>query len=219
MILTVSLNEIDASTKKAARGAGLSWGLAEEAGKVVRWLARHDLPNIELVVPLLELVAGKQAEEISPAIKPEHWLAKAEVLCPITTGAVLSDNVELISISSGLIIEGVSYPLLMLPFLAGATQSLERFEISWPGFNCKILNDDQHIVAIEPQALSLAIADVKIKKFSEPFTKENNTSRSFSIPVDLQLWQKLQNFCLKTYVPATLESRNRGAGAGMTDND
>lgn len=219
MILTVSLNEIDASTKKAARGAGLNWGLAEEAGRAVRWLARHDLPNIELIVPLLELITGKQAGEISPAIKPERWLAKAEILCPITTGAALSDNVELISTCNGLIIEGVSYPLLLLPFLAGATQSPWHYEISWQGFNGKILNNDLLIVAIEPDALFMAIANVKIKKFSEPVKDKTNRSQSFSTPVDLKLWRKLQDFSMKTYVPATLESRNRGAGAGTSDND
>ena len=29
-----SLNELDAMARKAARGAGYSWGLAEEAGRV-----------------------------------------------------------------------------------------------------------------------------------------------------------------------------------------
>ena len=31
--MNLSLNEVDAMAKKAARGAGYSWGLAEEAGK------------------------------------------------------------------------------------------------------------------------------------------------------------------------------------------
>jgi hypothetical protein len=32
-----SLNEIEAMAKRAVRGAGLAWGLAEEAGKALRW--------------------------------------------------------------------------------------------------------------------------------------------------------------------------------------
>lgn len=219
MMFKVSLNEIDASTKKAARGAGLSWGLAEEAGKAVRWLAGCDLPSIELIAPLLEQVTGKKAEDISPVIQPEHWLAKANVLCPITTGAILSDNVELISKSNGLIIDGLSYPLLLLPFLAGVKQSLEYFEISWPGFKAKILNDELQRVAIEPESLLLARQNVKIKRVSEFISYEPYTPQSFSTSVDSQLWQKLQDFSMKTYVPATLESRNRGAGAGIRDND
>ena len=34
-----SLNEIDSLCQKAARGAGLDWGLAEEAGFAAAWLA------------------------------------------------------------------------------------------------------------------------------------------------------------------------------------
>ena len=36
--MNLSLNEVEATAKKATRGAGYPWGLAEEAGKAVRWL-------------------------------------------------------------------------------------------------------------------------------------------------------------------------------------
>ena len=39
MDLNLSLNEVAATAKKAARGAGYSWGMAEEAAAAVRWLA------------------------------------------------------------------------------------------------------------------------------------------------------------------------------------
>ena len=39
--MTWSLNELEAEVKKAIKGAGLSWGLAEEGSKAVRWLAAH----------------------------------------------------------------------------------------------------------------------------------------------------------------------------------
>ena len=37
--MSYSLNEFEALALKAARGAGLPWGLAEEAGKAVRILS------------------------------------------------------------------------------------------------------------------------------------------------------------------------------------
>ena len=43
--MTFSLNEIEAIGKRAARGAGLPWGLAEEAGKAARWLTARGLPG------------------------------------------------------------------------------------------------------------------------------------------------------------------------------
>ncbi len=37
--------------------------------------------------------------------------------------------------------------------------------------------------------------------------------------VDDGLWDQLQTFAARTYVPATAASREKGAGAGLTDND
>ena len=37
--MSYSLNEYEALALRAARGAGLSWGLAEEAGKAVKILS------------------------------------------------------------------------------------------------------------------------------------------------------------------------------------
>lgn len=45
--VTLALSELRALVTKAARGSGLSWGLAEEAGWAAEWLARQGLPAAE----------------------------------------------------------------------------------------------------------------------------------------------------------------------------
>ncbi|MEL7259121.1 MAG: DUF3726 domain-containing protein, partial [Pseudomonadota bacterium] len=40
-----SLNEVESLARKAARGAGYSWGLAEEAGKATRWTCAAGWPG------------------------------------------------------------------------------------------------------------------------------------------------------------------------------
>ena len=50
-----SLAEIDALSRKACRGAGYSWGLAEDAGKAVRWLTAYGLPGAETLSELLQV--------------------------------------------------------------------------------------------------------------------------------------------------------------------
>ncbi len=40
-----------------------------------------------------------------------------------------------------------------------------------------------------------------------------------TVTVSEQLWQKLNDYAAKTYVPASDASRLAGAGAGLTDND
>ena len=41
-----SLGEIGALATKAARGSGMDWGLADEAGYAVKWLQRRQLPGV-----------------------------------------------------------------------------------------------------------------------------------------------------------------------------
>ena len=53
----VSLAEIDAMGRKAARGAGLPWGLAEEAGRAARHLAAWGLPGPEALAALVAAAA------------------------------------------------------------------------------------------------------------------------------------------------------------------
>ena len=41
--MNYSLNAVESTAKRAARGAGYPWGLAEEAGKATRWLSHQGL--------------------------------------------------------------------------------------------------------------------------------------------------------------------------------
>ncbi len=76
-IITVSLNEIDAMARKAARGAGYAWGLAEEAGRAVRWLEARGLPGLAALLRHLERGAPNETS-------------------PLLAGATLSDRARAI---------------------------------------------------------------------------------------------------------------------------
>lgn len=62
----LSLGEVEALCKKAARGAGLPWGLAEEAGFAARWLSAHGLDGAGLL--LADLEAGGQTINLGVAL-------------------------------------------------------------------------------------------------------------------------------------------------------
>ena len=83
-----SLNEVEALSRKAARGAGLSWGLAEEAGRATRWLVVHGLPGPEVLLAALTRLDGLPHEARAPL---DGWQAR-DTLCPVTTGAALADT-------------------------------------------------------------------------------------------------------------------------------
>ena len=48
-----SLSEIIATGRKAAKGAGYSWGQADEVGRATAWLWEH---GIDSITPLAELL-------------------------------------------------------------------------------------------------------------------------------------------------------------------
>ena len=63
--MIVSLNEIEGLSYKAARGAGMSWGLAEEAAFATRWLAVRDANWSGSLIALLE----RQGDTAAPALR------------------------------------------------------------------------------------------------------------------------------------------------------
>ena len=51
-----SLYEIETTVKRVTKHQGLSWGIAEEAGKIVRILEQSELPGLESFNRLLLIV-------------------------------------------------------------------------------------------------------------------------------------------------------------------
>ncbi len=52
--MQVSFNELEARLKKAAKGSGLCWGIAEEFAKSLVWLAQSDICLDQWVIEFLE---------------------------------------------------------------------------------------------------------------------------------------------------------------------
>jgi hypothetical protein len=52
--MTPSLSEINATGRKSAKGAGYSWGMADEAGRATAWLWEHGIDSISALADLLD---------------------------------------------------------------------------------------------------------------------------------------------------------------------
>ena len=87
--MSYSLNEIEALSKKAARGAGLSWGMSEEAAKATRWLVSHGLPAARLLADLLNQTDRVDRGGLAPVSFDGVWQAKSGQLCPLASGAAV----------------------------------------------------------------------------------------------------------------------------------
>lgn len=202
----LTLGEIEALCQKAARGAGLDWGLAEEAGRAARALAAAGLPGPEALAAAL--AAGPGA---APRVARGRWTG-AGPLCPLRTGTALADFALLPEgPAQGLALAPVRAPLLLLPFVAlAAARWRGALRIDWgagagtAGFGALRAGG----------ALMAPMAAVRICAAPAPLPAPALTGRE--IPAGTR--EVLEALALATTVPPSAASRT-GAGAAADDND
>ncbi|MDI3336693.1 DUF3726 domain-containing protein [Defluviimonas aestuarii] len=212
--MTWSLNELEAMSRKAARGCGLSWGLAEEAGRASRWLAEHGLPAPRLLADLLVQNDGVAYGDLVPDCGAEPWSAHAGRLCPLIAGAALSDRLQAIAPGEAIRLGRCAVPVLLLPALANGP---ETYVVAWDGVSVGV-GPDRVTVDGSAEALSLRETDsVKIRRGEA--AKGRTLPEKARCDIEPDAIEVLQRFAHRTYAPATEESRAAGAGAGLTDND
>jgi Protein of unknown function (DUF3726) len=203
--MSLSFNEIEAMALKAARGAGVSWGLAEEAAFAARWLAERGLDWAE---PLLARCEAR----VSADMTVESTGIRGAALCPLRVGAFIADA----GLGPhGLEVRDVAVPLLLLPFLA-------RAEAPGPvavrlGTGARVWFAAGQLHGTEGLAALPGIAAVTISPGVPTATAVDLLPRPR--PVAAAVAQGLSAFERRTYVPASAQSRLAGAGAGLSDND
>lgn len=211
--MTYALNEIEALAKKAARGAGYAWGLAEEAGKAVRWLESHGLPGAAALVGHFNIghIDGP------PKTLQGDWTSSTGVLCPLTSGAALNDCADRLARGCIQRMENVDHPLLILPFAAWASIHIKaQVNVTWQGMRA---TTDGHRLRFDVETAHEhpAIAETLTCQKAQAIGQLKAPALRGEISDDT--WQDLGAFAHRTYAPASEESRLRGAGAGVTDND
>ena len=243
--MSFSLNEVGATAKRAARGAGYAWGLAEEASEATRWLCAQGLDGAAQLALLLEqglamtlddhktvtlkrpafnlkhpisLFAFDQRERQRPSdscSRPgalnSEWAGNG-VLCPLITGALLSDRSDMLQ-DGPISIQNLAAPALLLPFAACAARSQKSVVTLATGAVSAATDGLQ--LAIE-QEWPANVDHIEITLggiLTNPF---QGATRAFP---DAESWKTLNRFAHQTYAPATEDSRLLGAGADLSDND
>lgn len=215
-----SLNEIEAEIRKAARGAGLPWGLAEEAGKAARWLEMHGMRGAPLFAALFESYGGRLYEAIAMVSGEGLWRARGGMLCPLVAGVGLSDRAHEIAAGRTIDMEAVSWPVLLAPFAAALSSATgAAIALRWPGVGFAFARDGVRLAA-DHGAMNAALAP---RASCGPMTGDPRgrrlTPEIANMPVEEAAWSRLETFVQRTYVPASDESRLKGAGAGLLDTD
>jgi len=211
-----SLGEIEALARKAARGSGLPWGIAEEAGKATRWLCAAGLPGAEALARLLQQNDGAAYEAICPVdTSATPWQARGGALCPLYSGASLCDRADP---ALDLALSRVGFPILLLPYVVMAADiSKTAMRIAWQGVE---VTRSAHGTTLRATPEALALPEAQMIRIG-PATdlSGDRLRRGYRADVDAQSAVILERFARRTYAPETEASRISGAGAGLSDND
>ncbi len=188
-----SLNEVGGLARKAAVGAGYPAGLAQSVAAAAVWLCALGRDGLGAV---LDAVEDGYTPAVACSPSPYEMIAAGDIREAIVD-----------SPRSALLLVG----------LAGITGRAT-------GSCFALSNDDGTTVRVDGTGFSgsapeqLAHAS-RIVVTTSPAIAHSSSGTPHGVDIDESTWAALQVLAQRTYVPATDESRLRGAGAGLTDND
>ena len=201
-----SLSEIETTSKRASRGVGFSWGIAEEVGKCIRLLELFGLPGIKNLIKYYQKKNKENFDDIR-SINQKNTSNKNS-LCPISLGICFLDQIRKIESYNKCLFKNVAYPLLLLPFLSRSSEIigkkilvvLDKYEFLL-NFNTNISSNSLEN-DFPPKA--------KIVKISFLDNKDSFTDYD---------WKNLYKLSENTFVEESDSLKKGAAGAGLNDND
>ncbi len=216
--ITFSLNEIETMGKRAARGAGSSWGLAEEAGKAVRWLTGRGVPGPEMLAGLLTQNDGKSYDELALVSAEGVWRSRSGRLCPLISGAALCDRAGEIAGGRTFELGRTACPGLLVPFAADAAKLTgTTVGLSWLALEIAVDAGNFRIEGPETDLTAWDVDAVRCRRVESVGTApEPGVAGGV---VDAETWARLAGFERRTFAPATESSRRFGAGGELADKD
>jgi len=201
----ISFSEIETTVKRATKSMGFSWGIAEEVGKNTRLLEMFGLPGIKNINQYFKIYNKDSFENIN--IYSRSNISK-KFYCPIIAGVNFFDQSSSISELKQVEINNLAFPLLFIPFVSRTSEIVGK-RIFLKADNKEFLfNYNQSIYS---NYLSGDIVE-KSEKINLQFLENTN---SFSE----NEWSELYKISENTFVEETEELKQKGAGAGLTDND
>jgi len=235
--MIVSLNEIAETAKKATRGCGHYFGVAEEMAFAVRWLCERGLPGTEKLLHALEQFEAVEFEMSDTAGElriagNDGKPVPAITLAPSIAELLVAHRRK----PKPVTIRSLTHPLLLIPFMARAANSDKEIcaHFTTTDANSVMINcadGGVQIYADDASALLTARADqitcrwgagrpdIPVLYTPRQLHTQQQSSLHKGFSVSNVVLEKLLKFAHNTYVPSSEASRLTGAGAGLTDND
>ena len=201
-----SLSEIDTTSKRASRAAGYSWGISEEVGKNIRMLEMFGLPGIKNLNDYYKKKKERKFENLN-LISADNKIVKSE-FCPIIAGTSFLDQAKFLESLKEIKFHKIAYPILFLPFISRASEIIGKRLLLKLDEQEFLLNFNHNLYSNFLKNEIIKISNVVLIKFLE-------NSDSFSE----KEWNEIYKISEDTFVEETDSSMQKGAGAGLTDND
>ena len=200
-----SFSEIETTTKRATRAIGFSWGIAEEVGKSIRLLEMFGLPGLKNINQYFKIYKISNFESITDISLSN---SSKTHYCPILSGLKFFDQSSTLLELKEVEIINLAFPIIFIPFISRASELIGKRIFLKMDNKEFLLNFNQSIYSnyLSGEVLEKA-NNVKIQ-----FLENKNSFTENE-------WSEMYKLSENTYVEETEESKERTAGAGLTDND
>jgi hypothetical protein len=231
--MKLSLNEIEVTARKASLGAGLPLGLAEEAGAAAAWLAAAGFPVAPLLAEALELghqdaVQTERSGSIlrfrgaGPACSALGILPSA---CDLVIAAAAMGE----RVTAEAVIDVPAWALAQAAIAAAGSGVALQVETATQrallqGESLTLSGAIEPFVALRSAPVRIRVPAAEAGRARDHMAAaelRRNRSRALQCGVCVEdaPWQRVQSLAARTLVPATTQSREHGAGAGLIDTD
>ena len=215
-----SMKEVQSLVFKAARGAGMSWGLAEETSSATIWLLRNNLSVLESLTNLLLRHHLNDYADLRPEITEFPNLTNSTGLCPIICGTYIADMARSIDIKKHHNTGEVFLPLFLLPHIATVCAKQKcSAHITWGSFEAYLDAKHVHIARSEDEFFAPSTEQTTIHYLPSPEIELSSRIHRQRVQITANTYNMLALFAHETYVPETEESRLSGAGGGSVNED
>ena len=219
-----TLNEVELTVLRAARGQRLHEGLSEELSRAASWLCR---------VGFYGLTEARGALEAGPSwsVAESKRMHRTWSFCEARSALVGPSVFELLSAAAAdeVRVCGLDRPMLLLGYPGVAAQNYGlTFRLSTPcGGACVVAARGVRSAGVgSAGGVPVPVGAVQFEGGEVRVERADAGGRAASFPrtvdgvyVDPEALRILSEYAALTYLPASTLSRETGAGAGLTDQD
>lgn len=224
----MSLNETGSLALKAALGAGATHGASEDAAVSVCWLAARGFDGTGLLAAALGRVDAGEDSYGEATCRDGDWAWQADKGARAISAALVGAGAtDLVTGKATVHMEACACPGLLLAHAANRAAQTGGGLLLTAGDDaagplrliaCPDGRIDGDVAALVAVRVPVAVS---IRSWRDEPAAALHLSADMASGLELEtsIVERLAAFAKRTYVPATEDSRLRGAGAGLTDND